>query len=210
MTELTFAILKYGFVIALWLFAWMVARSLHRDITAYLPSSKRSHAKRKRSKESVMVGASAPGVPSAPVHVAQSGGAPLTPPTNEMPSTPRSTSGRPAAEVAAAGSANSNASAANEPSLLIVIDGPLAGATVPLTGQPITLGRGSSNTVVLDDEFVSSSHARVFLDPTTHQWMLEDLGSTNGTFVNETRINAVMRLPARLPVRIGATTFELR
>lgn len=204
MTELTFAILKYGFVIALWLFAWMVAKSLHRDITSYLPSSKRSHAKRKRSKDSVKVGASSPGIPAAPVHVAQ--GNPRTPSTNEMPSTPRSTSGgADSAAPRAVGDATGN-----EPSLLIVIDGPLAGATVPLTGQPITLGRGSSNTVVLDDEFVSSSHARVFLDPTTHQWMLEDLGSTNGTFVNETRLNAIMRLPARLPVRIGATTFELR
>jgi pSer/pThr/pTyr-binding forkhead associated (FHA) protein len=97
-----------------------------------------------------------------------------------------------------------------DPSLLIVIDGPLAGATVPLTGKPITLGRGTSNTVVLDDEFVSSSHARVFLDAETHQWMLEDLSSTNGTYVNESRINGIMTLPARVPVRIGATTFELR
>jgi pSer/pThr/pTyr-binding forkhead associated (FHA) protein len=40
--------------------------------------------------------------------------------------------------------------------------------------------------------------------------MLEDLNSTNGTYVNESRINGIMSLPARVPVRVGATTFELR
>jgi hypothetical protein len=215
MTELTFAILKYGFVIALWLFAWMVARSLHRDINSYLPSSKRSRGKRKRSKESVMVGTSDSGTPAPPVHVTSN--EPVLPPTNSMPATPaprvsasndaQATQGiAQGAEALAANRANGN----GEPSLLIVIDGPLAGATVPLTGQPITLGRGTSNTVVLDDEFVSSSHARVFMDASTRQWMLEDLGSTNGTFVNESKVTHIIALPTRVPVRIGATTFELR
>lgn len=193
MTELTFAILKYGFVIALWLFAWMAVRSLHHDVNSFLPSSKHSHAKRKRTKESVMVGAADPGHSAPSVHAATH--------TNEIPVQPRMST-----NVAPEGSANGK----GEPSLLIIIDGPLAGATVPLTGQQITLGRATSNTVVLDDEFVSSSHARVVLDPSTHKWMLEDLNSTNGTFVNESRITGMINLPARVPVRIGATTFELR
>ncbi|MCI1935564.1 MAG: FHA domain-containing protein [Bifidobacteriaceae bacterium] len=217
MTELTFTILKYGFVIALWLFAWMAVRSLHRDITSFLPSSKRSRAKRKHSKNAVMVGAGdAEGGRTPPVHVAQNIREPRSV-TNEMPTgpiqplhsmatTPADDEGTEGIAARAAGAAGSGA----EPTLLIVIDGPLAGATVPLTGQPITLGRGTSNTVVLDDEFVSSSHARVSLDPHTHQWMIEDLNSTNGTFVNESRINGIMTLAPRIPVRIGATTFELR
>jgi hypothetical protein len=279
MTELTFAILKYGFVIALWLFAWMVARSLHRDITAYLPSSKRARGKRKRnSKDSVMVGASNSGYAAPPVHVARDASAaqqqaaqpaPQVSPGRSAQSgqfaavqpsvfpegdadAPLSGDGEgvqslanlaasvsggygvagatddangsfdsplapsngndsmPTMAVGAGGAAGAPANAGAAPTLLIVIDGPLAGATVPLTGQPITLGRGTSNTVVLDDEFVSSSHARVFQDPSTRQWMLEDLNSTNGTYVNESRINGIMSLPARVPVRVGATTFELR
>ena len=80
----------------------------------------------------------------------------------------------------------------------------------PLAGNTITLGRSASNTVVLDDEFVSSHHARVYTDPATGRWAIEDLGSTNGTVVNHQRLNAPMILGARVPVRIGATTFELR
>jgi pSer/pThr/pTyr-binding forkhead associated (FHA) protein len=99
---------------------------------------------------------------------------------------------------------------ANEPSLLVVIDGPLAGSTIPLTGMPVTLGRAPTNRVVLDDEYVSSTHAQIFFDAVTHLWMLEDLGSTNGTYVNGQRLNGTTPLYARTPVRIGATTFELR
>lgn len=224
MTELTFAILKYGFVIALWLFAWMAVRSLHRDITSFLPSSKRSHARRKREKSAsaVMVGSGDADQPAPPVHAAaapvpaqmpdQSAHAPHAARreprsvTNEMSTDAIHT----AAPALGGGLSAAGASSSNNPSLLVVIDGPLAGASVPLTGQPITLGRGTSNTVVLDDEFVSSSHARVFMNPQTHTWMIEDLSSTNGTFVNESRINGMMTLAPRVPVRIGATTFELR
>ena len=94
--------------------------------------------------------------------------------------------------------------------MLVIIDGPLAGSSVPLTGNTITLGRSASNTVVLDDEFVSSHHARVYTDPATGKWAVEDLGSTNGTVVNQQRLNAPMILGTRVPVRIGATTFEVR
>ncbi|KAB5607859.1 FHA domain-containing protein FhaB/FipA, partial [Bifidobacterium jacchi] len=100
--------------------------------------------------------------------------------------------------------------AANGPTLLVIIDGPLAGASVPLTGDTITLGRAATNTVVLNDEFVSSHHARVYLDPASHRWAIEDLHSTNGTVVNQIRISTPTILAPRVPVRIGATTFELR
>ena len=68
----------------------------------------------------------------------------------------------------------------------------------------------ASNTVVLDDEFVSSLHARVFFNKPTSQWAVEDMNSTNGTLVNGQRITGATVLPERVPVRIGATTFELR
>lgn len=114
----------------------------------------------------------------------------------------------PAPVAAAAPSASAATNA--KPTLLVIIDGPLASSSVPLAGNTITLGRSASNTVVLDDEFVSSHHARVYTDPATGRWAIEDLGSTNGTVVNHQRLNAPMILGARVPVRIGATTFELR
>ena len=56
----------------------------------------------------------------------------------------------------------------------------------------------------------SSHHARIYPDAASGQWVIEDLGSTNGTIVNDQRLNVPTILPPRMPVRIGATTFELR
>ncbi len=92
----------------------------------------------------------------------------------------------------------------------MIVDGPLAGTTVTLTAQPITLGRAPDNAIILDDEFVSAHHARVFRDPATGSWAVEDLNSTNGTVVNGQRIRGAVMLPVGVLVRIGATTFELR
>ena len=159
MTELTFALLKYGFLILLWIFIWLAVRSLRKDIETFSPRP--SRARRRRERE---------------VHKAKA-------------ETPQAAAPRPHRQPSA--SASSAASA--QPTLLV-----------------ITLGRAASNTVVLDDEFVSSHHARVYRDTRSGQWAIEDLNSTNGTVVNQQRINRPTILPARIPVRIGATTFELR
>lgn len=174
MTELTFALLKYGFLILLWVFIWLAVRSLRKDIETFSPRP--SRARRRREREA---------------HKTQT----------EPPQAPRPHRG------SHAGAAST---APAQPTLLVIIDGPLAGSSVPLSDADITLGRAASNTVVLDDEFVSSRHARVYRDIRSGQWAIEDLNSTNGTVVNQQRINRPTILPARIPVRIGATTFELR
>lgn len=177
LTELTFAILKYGFLILLWVFVWLAMRSLHKDVETFSPRTSRAHRRKERRARKAV---------AAPAPVATSSAIPAPPRTSEMPSAPAN------------------------PTLLVVIDGPLAGASVPLSGGAISLGRSASNTVVLDDEFVSSHHARVYEDPATGSWAIEDLHSTNGTVVNGQRVSAPTILAARVPVRIGATTFELR
>ncbi len=170
LTELTFAILKYGFLALLWIFVACTVRSLYRDVETFSPRKSRAHRRKERRARKAV---------ESPAPVAVSSPA-------------------------------SGASYGSKPTLLVVIDGPLAGSSVPLTGRTITLGRAASNTMVLDDEFVSSHHARVYTDPATGQWAIEDLGSTNGTVVNHQRLNSPMILRSRVPVRIGATTFELR
>ncbi|PLS29241.1 FHA domain-containing protein FhaB/FipA [Bifidobacterium parmae] len=195
MTELTFALLKYGFLILLWVFVWLAVRSLHKDIESFSPRPSRS---RRRKERHAARKAAAPAVPVT-------GGAPVVAPS------PASESPRRNPRTSAPAPAQQQRPAASQgPSLLVIIDGPLAGSSVPLTGEAITLGRAASNTVVLDDEFVSSHHARVYADPRSGQWAIEDLGSTNGTVVNNQRLTVPTVLPARVPVRIGATTFELR
>lgn len=91
---------------------------------------------------------------------------------------------------------------------LIITEGPLAGSMVPLTPTSITIGRDQNCTLVLNDSYASSHHARVF--PKDGAWWLEDLGSTNGTMMDGRPVHGAVELPMNIPVRIGQTTLELR
>ncbi|WP_441251128.1 FHA domain-containing protein FhaB/FipA [Kitasatospora sp. McL0602] len=95
------------------------------------------------------------------------------------------------------------------PSQLVVVQGSLAGTTVALQGQTITLGRAHDSTIVLDDDYASSRHARIYPDQ-TGQWTVEDLGSTNGTYLDRQRLTAPTPLQPGMPIRIGRTVIELR
>jgi len=89
---------------------------------------------------------------------------------------------------------------------LVVESSPVltVGTEVPL-GAWLTIGRAVTSDVVLDDPFVSSAHAR--LVPRGQSISVEDLGSTNGTFVNEKQVTeAQLRPQTRL--RIGETVFR--
>ena len=91
---------------------------------------------------------------------------------------------------------------------LIITEGPLAGSMVPLTPTSITIGRDQNCTLVLNDSYASSHHARVF--PKDGSWWLEDLNSTNGTTLAGRPVHGAVELPVGVPVRIGQTTLELR
>jgi hypothetical protein len=89
---------------------------------------------------------------------------------------------------------------------LVVEHSPIVpiGVVFPLDGW-VTVGRAPSSNIVLDEHFVSSTHARFV--PRGQFFFVEDLGSTNGTFVNERPVTeAQLRLDTR--VRIGETTFR--
>jgi pSer/pThr/pTyr-binding forkhead associated (FHA) protein len=95
------------------------------------------------------------------------------------------------------------------PTRLVVTSGSLTGTSVALTGAQITLGRAHDSTIVLDDDFASSRHARIYPDA-TGQWVVEDLGSTNGTYLDRTKINGPTPVPLGVPIRIGKTALELK
>ena len=118
LTELTFAILKYGFLVLLWIFVACTVRSLYRDIETLSPRKSRAHRRKERAARKAV----------------------------ESPA--------PVAAAAPSASAATNA----KPTLLVIIDGPLAGSSVPLAGNTITLGRSASNTVVLDDADTARLH----------------------------------------------------
>jgi pSer/pThr/pTyr-binding forkhead associated (FHA) protein len=94
------------------------------------------------------------------------------------------------------------------PSNLVVTQGALSGTTVRLGDQPVTLGRSQDSTIVLDDDYVSGRHARFY--PRDGQWLVEDLGSTNGTYIDRTKVTAPTPVKIGVPVRIGKTVVELR
>lgn len=93
-------------------------------------------------------------------------------------------------------------------SVLAVVEGPLTGTTVPLKESGILLGRNPEATLVLDDDFASGRHARVYLDDNT--WYVEDLDSTNGSYVGGRRITDPHPLKEGTQLRIGTTVLELR
>ncbi|MEC4569854.1 MULTISPECIES: FHA domain-containing protein FhaB/FipA [Streptomyces] len=95
------------------------------------------------------------------------------------------------------------------PTKLVVSEGILTGTTVALAGQTITLGRAHDSTIVLDDDYASSRHARIYPDR-DGQWIVEDLGSTNGTYLDRTRLTTPTPIPPGAPIRIGKTVIELR
>ncbi|MDX3568207.1 MULTISPECIES: FHA domain-containing protein FhaB/FipA [Streptomyces] len=97
----------------------------------------------------------------------------------------------------------------NAPTKLVVSEGTLTGTTVALQGQTISLGRAHDSTIVLDDDYASSRHARIYPDR-DGQWIVEDLGSTNGTYLDRTRLTTPTPIPLGAPIRIGKTVIELR
>ncbi|MFI5803406.1 FHA domain-containing protein [Streptomyces sp. NPDC051561] len=95
------------------------------------------------------------------------------------------------------------------PTKLVVSEGSLTGTTVALQGQTITLGRAHDSTIVLDDDYASSRHARIYPDRDGN-WIVEDLGSTNGTYLDRNRLTTPQPIPLGAPIRIGKTVIELR
>ena len=94
------------------------------------------------------------------------------------------------------------------PQRLLVTAGGLAGTTIGLSDQQITIGRANDATLVLNDDYASSRHARLF--PQDGQWIVEDLGSTNGTYLDRQKVTQPTPVPTGVPIRIGKTVLELR
>lgn len=94
------------------------------------------------------------------------------------------------------------------PTRLVVTAGSLTGTQIPLATSAILIGRSPSCTLVLDDDYSSSRHARIF--PRADTWFIEDLGSTNGTYVDSERVSAPMPLSLGSSVRVGQNTLELQ
>jgi pSer/pThr/pTyr-binding forkhead associated (FHA) protein len=94
------------------------------------------------------------------------------------------------------------------PTQVVIVDGGNKGEAVSLDEAPLLIGRGNDAAIRLDDDYVSTRHARIA--SSGDQWFVEDLGSTNGTYVGSSRISQATAIQLGTQVRIGKTILELR
>jgi pSer/pThr/pTyr-binding forkhead associated (FHA) protein len=96
----------------------------------------------------------------------------------------------------------------NGPTQLVVTEGGLAGTRIGLTGAPVLIGRANDSTLVLTDDYASTRHARISLQD--DMWIVEDLGSTNGSYLGRRKLDGPVPMEIGVPLRIGKTVLELR
>jgi len=94
------------------------------------------------------------------------------------------------------------------PTHVIVTEGGNVGERAELDQAPILIGRGNDAQIRLDDDYVSTRHARIAASG--DQWFVEDLGSTNGTYIGTVRLTQPTTITLGTQVRVGKTIIELR
>lgn len=100
------------------------------------------------------------------------------------------------------------AASAATPTRLVITSGPREGMEIDLPAEQLTIGRSSESGLVIRDDYTSTHHARLML--WDENWVIQDLDSTNGTFLDGTRVTLPTAVLPGTPVTIGTTTFELR
>ena len=91
---------------------------------------------------------------------------------------------------------------------LVITEGENAGKEIPLTGRELHIGRAVSSDLVITDEYASTQHAKLVL--INDEWLVQDLNSTNGTFLGGVRVGIPAVVKLGVPVKVGKTVFELR
>ncbi len=94
------------------------------------------------------------------------------------------------------------------PTAVAIVEGGNKGEVIPLDQAPLLIGRGNDAAIRLDDDYVSTRHARI--GSSGDQWYVEDLGSTNGTYVGSSRISQPTAISLGSQIRIGKSILELR
>ncbi len=205
-STLTLLVLRIGFLLLLWLFVFAIVYALRSDL----------FGQRVRKLQSDAAGnpfASAAAARPAPAPAAAAGtistaehplaglARPITGPI-ERPAA-RPVPGEPAGSFP-----NRPMATVLTAHRLVITSGPRRGTEIPLVNEPITIGRSGDSGLVIRDEYTSTHHARLML--WNNEWMIQDLDSTNGTFLDGQRVTVPTQVPLDAPIKIGTTTFELR
>ena len=107
-----------------------------------------------------------------------------------------------------AGPSSASATGSGQASRIVITSGPRSGLELDLPQTGLTIGRSSGSGLQIKDDYTSNNHAKIVR--WRDQWVVQDLGSTNGTFVEGRRITESTPVRVGSSVRIGTTTFELR
>lgn len=91
---------------------------------------------------------------------------------------------------------------------LVITGGAKEGLELSLPPEQLTIGRASESGLVIRDDYTSTHHARLLL--WNDGWVIQDLDSTNGTYLDGVRVIVPTQVPVNTPVKIGTTSFELR
>ena len=176
-SDLTYLLLRIGFLVLLWFFVFAVVYSLRADLFGV----------KVRKMPEPAAAAAAP----APAAVSRPGDR-----TEIVTAAPR------------ASAVKTDKATTETVSRIVITSGPKAGLELPLGTEPLTIGRSSESGLVIRDDYTSSHHARLVL--WAEQWMLQDLDSTNGTSHDGVRVASPVQVKVGAPIKVGATTFELR
>lgn len=91
---------------------------------------------------------------------------------------------------------------------LVITSGSKEGLEIDLPDEQLTIGRSNESGLVIRDDYTSTHHARLLRWP--EGWVIQDLDSTNGTYLDGVRVIVPTHIPLNTPVKIGTTSFELR
>jgi hypothetical protein len=180
-SELTLLVLRFGFLLLLWLCVFGIVYALRTDLFG------------QRVRKLPEAQAAFPA--AAPAGVAEPTGPVLQhAPVSTLP--------------AGANTAGGTKASVQTAHRLVISSGPRAGTELALGRDPITIGRSNESGLVIRDDYTSTHHSRLLL--WNDEWMIQDLDSTNGTFLDGRRVTVPTQVPLDTPIKIGTTTFELR
>ncbi len=182
MSELTLLVLRLGFLILLWFFVFVIVYALRSDLFG--------QRARRMPVSAAPISAAFPAVATAPAGRTATP-APPTEPVGQQG--PRRTAPHPDVTT---------------PRRLVITSGPRQGLELDLPSEQLTIGRSSESGLMIRDDYTSTHHARLML--WNDQWVIQDLDSTNGTFLAGSRVMLPTPVPPGTPVTIGTTSFELR
>lgn len=158
MSSLTLTLLRFGFLLGLWLFIGLIIAILRQDLTARQ----------------------------------------ATPPAYRLRSQQTRKERRAVARAER-----------ERPRKLVITKGPESGRSLDLVDDVITVGRSDDSRVVLTDDYCSNRHARL-VRRADGRWLVEDMGSTNGTFLQERKLTGPTVVGIGEIIRVGRTEIELR